>query len=323
MAIRGYKAVAGILGGLMLLASTASMAAPTLEGLGSDGSSEKLGDVINNVTNAFGSFPTLISAVIYIAGIFFATAGIFKFKDHVDNPSQHPLSAGVKRFLAGGLLLAAPYTSSALYGSLFKGGIGSNRITDIGGGGRHGDPGGDGLDQMIWNLVYNVAGPMETLLIAFTYISAIILMTVGIVRLTKTAQEGPRGPAGLGTMMTFLASGALFAFGDMMGTFSTSLFGDTTISTYAQVDSSIIADEADQAKIGGVIEAVMSFVMIVGFIAFIRGWFVLKAFADGGSGNASVAQALTFLFGGALAINLGDLINVLQKTAGVSGITFG
>ena len=65
----------------------------------------------------------------------------------------------------------------------------------------------------------------------------------------------------------------------------------------------------------------MTFIMIVGIIAFIRGLFVLRAFAEG-SQNATIMQALTFLFGGALAINLGDLVNVLGATVGVVGLMF-
>ena len=121
--------------------------------------------------------------------------------------------------------------------------------------------------------------------------------------------------------MTFLASGALFSFGDMIGTFSTSLFGDATSSTFANISPTVISNAADAARVDSVIEAVMAFIMIVGYIAFIRGWFVLKAFADG-SNNATLAQGLTFLFGGTLAINLGELVNILQRTVNVSGITF-
>ncbi|MDE2336647.1 MAG: hypothetical protein KGL10_04990, partial [Alphaproteobacteria bacterium] len=150
--------------------------------------------------------------------------------------------------------------------------------------------------------------------------SAIALLVVGIVRLTKTEQEGPRGPAGLGTIMTFLASGALFSFGDMAGIFSNSLFGTSTAATYATISTSVIT-ASDAAQVEPVIESMMIFIMIVGFIAFVRGWFVLKAFADGSS-QASLAQALTFLIGGTMAINLGQLINLLEKTVNVSGITF-
>lgn len=283
----------------------------------------KLGDVLNNTSRSFVNFPNILSAFAYMSGLYFAITGVFHFKDHVDSAgaagrASVPLSSAVKRFLAGGAMLSGPYMVEVLKGTLF--GAGAPMLTA---GGGNVAPTGGGMDQMIYDLVANAAGPMSGLLNVFTYISAIIFLLVGISRLTKTAQDGPRGPAGLGTIMTFLVSGALFSAGSMMGTFSSSLFGSATVSTFAEISPTIISNGGDRDKIEAVIEALMAFIMIVGFIAFIRGWFVLRAFADGGSQNATLAQALTFLFGGALAINLGALINVLGTTVGVSGITFG
>jgi hypothetical protein len=280
------------------------------------GGGQTLGDVINTVGQNFANFPFVLSVVAYLSGLFFAIWGIFKFKAHVDAPQQTPLSDGVKRFLAGGMMLSGPYMYEVLTGTLF-----AEQDSKISSTSRHANPSGGGMDQMIVDLVTNVAGPMENLLIAFTYIAAIALLLVGVSRLTKTMQDGPRGPAGMGTLMTFLSSGALFSFGDMMGSFSSSLFGDAAVSTYANISTTVISDPEDANRVAAVVEAVMVFIMIVGYIAFIRGWFVLKAFADGNS-SVSLAQALTFLFGGALAINLGELVNVLQKTVGVEGITF-
>jgi hypothetical protein len=135
-------------------------------------------------------------------------------------------------------------------------------------------------------------------------------------------EEGPRGPTGAGTIMTFIASAALFSFGDSMGVFTSTLFGDSTINTDATILATVIPDATDRERVEAVVEGVMAFVMIVGYIAFIRGWFVLKSFADGQQG-VTLAQGLTFLFGGALAINLGELVNVLQTTLDIGGISFG
>ncbi|MCE9507195.1 MAG: hypothetical protein K8R48_02615 [Alphaproteobacteria bacterium] len=281
---------------------------------------QKLGDVVKNLTSSMSNLPFLLSSVAYILGLFFAIWGVFKFKDHVDNPSQNPLSAGVKRFLAGGLLFSAPTIANVLRHSLFAGAGQGLKNT-----GHAGVAGAAGMDKMIVDFVGNIYGPISMMLTAFTYIAGVALLLNGIIRLTKTAQEGPRGPTGMGTIMTFLAAGAMFSFGDMMGAFSTSLFGDATVSTNASIGSSVISDDADAKRVASVIEAVMAFVTIVGFIAFIRGWFVLKAFADGHN-NYTLAQGLTFLFGGVLAINLGELVNILQNTLGISaanGISFG
>jgi hypothetical protein len=306
MTMRHLGKIAGLASVALLLTASEAFAAP-----------QKIGDVFTNVGTSLGGMHMLLSGFAYLAGLFFAIVGIFKFKDHVDNPAQTPLSSGVKRFLAGGMLLSSPYVGSTLVQSLVNGSNTSPTASS-----RHPAPGGTGMDQMIYDLINSAAGPATMLLSLFAYLAAIVLLIVGVVRLTKTAQEGPRGPAGLGTLMTFLASGALFSSGGgMLSTFVSSLFGSPTISTFARIDPSVINNATDAARVASVIEAVMTFIMIVGYIAFIRGWFVLKAFADGNS-QVSLAQALTFLFGGALAINLGELVNVLGQTVGVNGLTF-
>ncbi|MFH1157375.1 MAG: hypothetical protein V1721_00585 [Pseudomonadota bacterium] len=278
---------------------------------------QTVGTVISNLTVSFASIPRLLSSVAYIMGCFWAAWGIYKFKDHVDNPSQTPLSAGVKRFLGGGMLFSMPYMVDVVRRSLF----GAAALTPTTGTLRNPNPLGGGMDQMIFELVADIAGPMTVLLTAFSYISGALLLLVGISRMIKTAQDGPRGPTGLGTIMTLFVAGTLISGAGMITAFTSSLFGDATISTFANISPVVIANPLDAAKIGAVIESLMTFIMIVGVIAFLRGLFVLRAFAEGGQ-NATIMQALTFLFGGALAINLGDLVNVLGTTVGVAGIWF-
>lgn len=281
----------------------------------------KLSNIVTNVTMSWGSFQSILSAVAWLTGAGLGCIAIFKFKDHVDNPAQTPLSAGVKRMLAGGMMLSLPFMMNAVRGSIFgKMGVGGNSLKNTGWGGVVAlSPGG--LDKMVVDVMSNVAGPLEGLLTAFSYLAGIALLLVGISRLTKRLEEGPRGPAGFGTIMTFIASGALFSFGDSMGTFTSTVFGDNNLMSVIVINSNVITNATDRARIEKVLEGVEVFVMIVGYIAFIRGWFVLKNFADGQQG-ATMAQGLTFLFGGTFAINLGELINALQNTVGVGALTF-
>src|SRR5690606_4689082 len=88
-----------------------------------------------------------------------------------------------------------------------------------------------GLDKMVVDVIADIAVPAELMLTAFSYLSGILLLIVGISRLTKRMEEGPRGPAGMGTIMTFVAAGALFSFGDSIGAFSSSLFGNAEVMT--------------------------------------------------------------------------------------------
>lgn len=283
---------------------------------------DKLGDVFTNLVSSWNGFTNIFSMLAYFAGVTLAVIGVFKFKDHVDNPAQTKLSEGVKRMLAGGMFLSLPFMIRAVRGALFDdAALGSDSITVTGS--TKASLSAGGLDKMVVDLMTNVAGPVEAMLGAFSYLAGIALLLVGISRLTKRLEEGPRGPAGMGTMMTFIASGALFSFGDSMGTFANSLFGDdgSELKTRALVANTVISDTDDRERIQTVIEAVMTFVMLVGYIAFIRGWFVLRAFADGQQG-ATIAQGLTFLFGGTLAINLGELINVIMRTVDVTGLSF-
>jgi hypothetical protein len=281
----------------------------------------KLSNMFNNLTTSWGGITGILSTIAWLSGAFLGVAGIFKFKDHVDNPAQTPLSAGVKRMLAGGMFLSLPFMLNVVRGNLFgNDAVGSNshNVTAYTG---HGALSAGGLDKMVVDVMTDIGGPVEAMLTAFCYLAGTALLLVGISRLTKRMEEGPRGPAGMGTVMTFVAAGALFSFADSVGTFSSSLFGNAEVQTQAAISTTIIKDATDRQRIQVVIEAVMLFVMIVGYIAFIRGWFVLKAFADGQQG-ATVAQGLTFLLGGALAINLGELVNALQNTVGVTGLAF-
>jgi hypothetical protein len=281
-----------------------------------DAATATVGDMLTQITKSWNGFPPLLSAVSYIMGIMFTAQGVFHFKDHVNEPAKTPLSNGVKRFLAGGALLALPFMSKAVTGNLLgKNGPGNVGFTSV-----HSDPGIGGLDEMIVKFISNVSTPATYMLIAFSYFSAILLLIQAISRLTKTAQEGARGPTGVGTIMTFVASGALFSLGQMIGVFSNSLFGTSVVNTFANISTSVIP-QSDADIVAPVIESLMIFIMIVGYIAFIRGWFVLKAFADGNQ-QSTLAQGLTFLIGGTLAINLGDFVNLLQKTVEVQGITF-
>ena len=279
---------------------------------------QTVGNIIINANDAWSGMTNIFSAIAWIVGAALGCIAIFKFKDHVDNPQQTPLSAGVKRMLAGGMLLSLPFSLQAMRGSLFGAqGVGSNSIMATGWTNVTSYSAG-GLDVIIVKFMDDIAGPIEGLLTAFSYLAGIALLLVGITRLTKRMEEGPRGPAGFGTIMTFIASGALFSFGDSLGAFTSSMFGDSSLMSQITVDPTIMTNAIEAERVQHVLEAVEVFVMIVGYIAFIRGWFVLKNFADGQQG-ATMAQGIVFLVGGTLAINLGELINALQISAGLTG----
>lgn len=78
-------------------------------------------DMSNNMVQASGGFQNLISTVCWIGGAGLGVAGIFKLKQHVDNPGQTPMKDGLVRIACGGGLLAFPFIQTAMQGSVSNG----------------------------------------------------------------------------------------------------------------------------------------------------------------------------------------------------------
>jgi hypothetical protein len=105
----------------------------------------------------------------------------------------------------------------------------------------------------------------------------------------------------------------------MMGAWVSSLFSDgTAVSNFANMSFTGGLNDAALGHVHNVISAVLGFMIIIGWISFIRGWFILREVAEGNH-QASMMAAMTHLFGGALAINLGGVINAVETTFGLDG----
>ena len=290
----------------------------------SPASAQNISTLLTTTRGSFNTLTDLISLFAYLAGIFWVMFGIYKLKDHVDAPQHVPISTSIKSFIAGGMFLSLPFMISVVIGNLYGAGgasIGADANDDLDVAAFGAAP--DALDSMVVNVMNDITQPMSLLLNLFVYVMGGVFLLMGIHRLTQSMEKGPRGPAGMGTIMTFITAGAFFAMGDTASAFMTSFFGagGDSVLSQATISTDLIPDANDNARVAEVVQAVMLFVMLVGMIGFIRGWIILRAFADGQQG-ATLAQGLTFLTGGALAMNLGTLVNAIQNTIGVSTITF-
>jgi hypothetical protein len=281
-----------------------------------------VGRMICNVVISTSMLPALISAIAYLMGLLFAITALFKLKEHVLNPDRTPLSDSIKRIVAGGLLFALPVASSTVKELLV--GSGKNQLFGLNSANRmEADIGqAGGLDTMIVVFVADLWQPMQILFASFAYIAGLILVVVGISRLLKTAQEGPRGPAGLGTIMTFVTAGVLFSLDNIMASFQTSLFFNSTIFSYPVLDSAFGKDIQTANRVEGVVTAVIGFMALIGWISFIRGFFIMRQVAEGDN-QASLMASITHIVAGALAVNMGALINAVQSTFGLTGFNVG
>ncbi|MEM7651025.1 MAG: hypothetical protein AAF204_02945 [Pseudomonadota bacterium] len=344
--------ITSILGGLgFLFSSYAGTACNPVTGtvttiLGNASFGQQLCGILTHA----GAFPAFLSACGYVIGLVFGVWGIFKIRDHVMNPQQTSVWEGVSRLIAGGAFFALPIvvevarntlgtgllTGSSLVpttGYNAGGGFLATLIGSIVGGGGCSAASGTtttgnlGLDGLLVCLMTDVMGPLHVVLNFFAFCAGMILLMIGVSRLIKSAQDGARGPGGIGTIMTFVTGGALISYNEMMRAFSTTLTGSPLTRTFATIQYDICgagaATCAEAESAHAVISAIIQFVIIIGLISFVRGIFIIRGVAEGNQ-QASIMAGVTHLIGGALAVNLGPLINAIQTTLGIGnfGIAF-
>ena len=180
-------------------------------------------------------------------------------------------------------------------------------------------------DGMLACFTKDIFAPLSIVIRVFSVFAGMVLIMIGISRLTKSAQEGARGPGGLGTMMTFLTGGALVSYTQVLGAFTSSFFnirGDEAgVNPVLQYTEGL--SDGEIAHVTIVISAILQFMILIGLISFVRGIFIVRNVAEGDQ-QASMMAGLTHMVGGALAVNLGPLMNAVQSTLGITtyGIAF-
>ncbi len=272
---------------------------------------QTLGSVIKNLFTSTAGVPDLFAAFSYLFGLILGIWGIFKLKAHVENPNQVEIWDPMKRFLAGGAFFALPFMLAVVQNSLNPEGEGNLEGSSF----NTKDASGTGLDGKLVDLVRDIWEPMQFLMLGFCYLAGIIFIIIGISRLLKSEQEGSKGPLGFGTVMMFLVGGVLLSINPILGAAVNSLFQTGAENNAALTYTDGLGDGGKHAN--AVIGAIMAFVSIIGFISFIRGFFIMKDVANG-NGQASVMAGITHILGGALAVNLGGFIKAVQSTLGIT-----
>lgn len=280
------------------------------------GSSYGLGQIIQNIDNSFTDPGKLFGLIAYLFGIAFGLWSLVEFIKSADSPGQYPIRRPIMILLTGSALLSLPIIVEALratFDTIDAFTYGQNGLGEV--------AAGPALDQIMARVVTNIHGPLITLIGEVSTIGGLAFMLVGIFRLMKSAQDGPKAPWGMGTIGTFLAASALLSIGSFMGGAQTSIFGTTVLNTYAVLSETEGMDPLVVSRANQAIQAVFMFVQIVGFISFVRGIFILRAYGEGDQ-QSSMSAGLTHIIGGAVAVNLTALVNAVQQTLGLVGLTF-
>lgn len=302
--------------------------------------SGSMGQLICDITTHTGAIPALLTAISYLFGLVMGVWGILKVRDHVLNPQQTNVFEGISRLIAGGAFFALPVVIEVFKNTITSGGgpfgssisgkgynLGTGAVadaaTDVIGGGACPTGTGLGLDGMLVCFATDLLGPVHILVNFFAFVAGMIFIMIGISRLVKGAQEGARGPGGLGTIMSFFIGGALISYNDIVRAASSTFTGSITTNTYAEMQYVKGMSTEEQAAAHAVVTSIIKFMIIVGLISFVRGLFIVRSVAEGNQ-QASIMAAVTHIIGGALAVNLGPVLNAVQATLGTTkyGIAF-
>lgn len=173
-------------------------------------------------------------------------------------------------------------------------------------------PGSTGLGAALVNAVADLVPALLALASWLCYVLAALAFAAGCLRLLKSAEDKYRAPSGIGTALTFLLAPVLAAFPSVLAAAGTTLFGAAAGRTTAALGYAVAAG----ADYDAMIRAVLAIVQVIGLLAFVRGWFVLRNAADARQG-ATTGRAFAHLIGGVGAWHIVPLIGAVQTTLGL------
>ena len=97
-----------------------------------------IGDMAESITNTFNQITALVGGAAYLFGLLFMVAGLFKFKQHRDNPQQVQIGTPFTMMGIGVLLIFLPTLITQTGETVFSsgtqtGGATGSGFEDIGG----------------------------------------------------------------------------------------------------------------------------------------------------------------------------------------------
>lgn len=155
----------------------------------------------------------------------------------------------------------------------------------------------------------------------FTSLMGVILTGMAIFKFIEFDRlNGNDGGRSLLAPFMYLLSGvALWNLGSSVDTFLETIYGPSTsvqtLLSYSSSGSKLPENTAKMAML------LIMCIRLVGYIAFIKGWLILKRIGSGSQGSDEVfSKALVHLFFGVAAINIVETVNIVSSTVGFGNV---
>lgn len=282
-----------------------------------------LGQMMCSISFNLAPFERLLVGLSYITGSILVGMGLSQlayFSDTFNAGKQYGIARPKGLLVAGASMLALPSFLHLMVNSLFD----QSFNADLGGGlsgcvayvGAAGVGGQVGLDGLMTNVVMNIKSPMIFMLSVISILIGIFLVIKGLLKGSKFGQDAK---SSLPNIFANLIIGTiLYTVGTSMNTIMATVFGDSTIGGPGGVVSAVAANfGANTQPFQAAVYAALTFFQMVGMIAFIRGWLILKDSVENGGGQQNkVAQGLTHIVGGVLAVNIYRFLEAMDASFG-------
>ena len=275
-----------------------------------------VGTMFCNVLQNSGSFPPLFSGIAYITGAWIVVRGLFDMMKRSADPNNKAFKDGILGVMMGGMVAALPNLINWLHKTLLRDtvkgdGIHCTAAASVGTGSAV------PLDVMLSNFVGNITPGILALISGMAVIFGIVMIFYNMVKLSKFGTDAKT--SNLTPIIGSLIIGALLiAVGQTMDISLTTLFGNnTTMATktmYKEL-AYVPGGSFDMTRFNNAMSAVFTFLRIVGSLAFVRGFFVMKNALEG-SGQATKGQAYTHIIGGTLLVNMPGFIQYIEQSVG-------
>ncbi len=275
-----------------------------------------LGTLLCNAKDAGTSYPLILNAIAYIAGAFLTVRAVLLFKRHAENPNQSQIVAGVAHAVGAAFLLSLPLFAGVIQESI----LGSVTGTWDGACTEGGVVSASALDVMMQNLVTNIHGPMFKLLSMLSVIIGLTFIVKGLFAGVKTGTD-PRASSPKTIIVNLVIGAVLISIGGVLNDLLLTIFGGTTASPSNMRNfsgiawSTFVGSGVDTIAADNTVKAILAFIQIIGGIAFLRGWLIVKAAVEGG-GQATIPQGVTHIVGGAMAVNIDVMLKIIDNTFG-------
>lgn len=280
-----------------------------------------VGATICNFVGTTGATPAFLVSLSYLFGIVIGVWALLKIRDHVLNPQQVSIWEGVSRLIVAGAFFSMPYLAGVFQNALTGGNafFAGDQNTQFNSVAACAGAGPLALDEVVVCFMRDIMAPAHVLLSHFAFVAGLVFIMIGISRIMKSAQEGARGPGGMGTIMTFVTAGVLISYNVIIDFFTTTISVAGTNTTNAALAYTTGMTPAEVQHVNNIVAAILQFMIIVGLISFIRGWFIIRDVAEGNQ-QASLMAGATHIIGGALAINMGPLLSAVQQTLNITAV---